>query len=180
MRRSLLLTMLVLAVLPASASARPADRGLRQTFPVASRLCARADAGRLPKRLAASADQVKAACATLHAASTSAQSDLNTTFTPLAQQAGQAIATARSTCQAALASRDRAACKAARDQARQTLAGLRAQLRPALQAYRAAVSAARKAFWTTIHGLRGGAGVAGDSGATASDGAPALPDDGTS
>jgi hypothetical protein len=173
----MLLTVLVLAVLPATAFARPADRGFRQTFPVASRLCARADAGRLPKRLAASADQVKAACTTLQAAYTSAHSDLSTASTPLVQQAGQALSDARSACQAALASHDRAACRAARDQARQTLKDLRTQLRTAVQAYRAAASAARKAFWTTIHGLRGGAGVPGDSGSVPTSGAPALPGD---
>jgi len=166
-----------LALVPATAAARPAARSYDQTYPYASRLCARADAGTLPSRLAASADQIKAACTTLNTAFTAAQGDFTTATAPLAQQATDAIDAAKSTCQTAIAAGDRASCRAALQQARTTLRGLRDQLRTALQAYRTAVNGARKAFWTTVRGLRGGAALKPDGTTTAVASAPALPSD---
>ena len=156
--RFVIVAALGLSLVPATASARTQQ----QTYPVATRLCARADAGKLPKRLAASSDQVKAACAALTTAYTAAQSDFTTATASLTQQTKDAIATARTTCKAAIAAHDRTACQAAVATERQTLSGLRDQRRTATQAYRTALGAARKAFWTTIHGLPGGAGLTAD------------------
>ena len=177
--RTTLAATLALALVPAAASAHPGNRTLQQTYPAASRLCARVDAGTLPKRLAASADQLTSACTALQAAFTAAQSDFTTATTPLTQQGSDAVAQAKTACQTALAAHDRATCRQAIQTARTTLRGLRDQLRTALKAYRTAVEGARKAFWVSVHALRGTAGLAGDKPATQAPAAPALPGDGS-
>lgn len=176
--RLLVIPALGLALVPASASARPVARTQQQTFPVASRLCARADAGTLPKRLAASSDQVKAACADLTSAFTAAQTDFTTATSPLAQQGSDAITTAKQTCQTAIANHDHASCRQAIAAARATLKGLRDQLRTATKTYRTAIQSARKTFWTTIHALHGGAGLQADgTTSTVAPAGPAIPAD---
>ena len=152
-----------LLALPAVATAHPAGHGLRGAHPFAARVCARADAGRLPAKLASSADQIKADCATLKTSVTSAQDAFDTAVAPLVQQAKDAIAQAQQTCQTARQSGDRAACQAARQQARTTLQSLRSQLRTAARTYVTALKTARKTFWSAIRSLRGGAAITPDA-----------------
>jgi exonuclease VII large subunit len=147
---------------PTAASAQKPLPNFHRTFPVASGLCAHAAAGKLPKRLQASAAQVTQACNTLQAAFTQAQSDLQAAITPLEQQLTGAVSQARTACQQARQTHDRAACKQALADARTTVAGLKGQLKTAFAAYRDAVNNARKAFWSSIKSLRGGASIKPD------------------
>jgi hypothetical protein len=133
-------------------------RTFEQTFPVASRLCARAAAGRLPRRLQASAAQVTQACTTLHSAFDQAQTDLQTALAPLQTQVQAARAQLQQECQ----SGDRAACRQAMEGLRTTMQGLRDQLKAALTANRTANETARKQFWATIKSLRGAQGFRPD------------------
>jgi hypothetical protein len=148
--------------LPAVAGAHPAQRGFGQTFPHASRLCAKVANGHTPKRLAGSTDKVTADCATLKTSFTTAQNDYATTTAPLRQQATDAVKALRATCKTARANHDAAACKSARQSTRTTLQGLRAQVRTAAKAYHASVDAARKTFWASIRALKGGNTVTPD------------------
>ena len=166
MRRNALavfLSLFSLLAIPALAGAHPVKRDFNHTYPHAARLCARVAAGHAPARLAASADKVKAACDTLHASFTDAQTALTTTVTPLRQQANDALVALRATCKQARADHDPAACQTARDTTRATVKGLRAQVRAAAKPFHEAIRAARKAFWTTIGELRGGSSVAPDA-----------------
>jgi hypothetical protein len=167
---------LVALAVPAAASARPVRHTFDRTYPVASRLCQRAERGKLPPKLAASAGQVNAACATLHASFTVAQTTFGATVAPLRAQARAAIMQARETCRVARQTHDRAACIAARRQARTTLSGLRVQLRTAIRAYRNAIEASRRTFWSTIRSLRGGSGITPDKPTSSTPpGTPSLP-----
>lgn len=164
-RRSLtvFLALFSLLAIPAIASAQPVKRDFNHTFPHAARLCARVADGHAPKRLATSAEKVKAACDTLHASFTDAQTAFTTTVTPLRQQATDAITALRATCRQARADHDPAACRAARETTRETVKGLRRQARAAAKTYHEAIRAARKAFWTTIRELRGGGALTPDT-----------------
>ena len=166
-----------LAIFPAAASARPHHHGFAGTYPFASALCARAEANRLPKKLAASSDQVKALCATLHSSFLTAQGNFRTAVAGIPSQAKADIAAARSTCLTAKQTHDRAACRAAIKQARLQLRALRLQVRGANVAYHAAVEAARKSFWSSIHALRGGSQVKGDQPSSAGPQSPVVPGD---
>lgn len=55
------------------------------------------------------------------------------------------------------------ACRTARENARTTVKDLRERSHGARQAYHDSVQAARKAFWTTIRGLRGGSTLTPDA-----------------
>lgn len=166
MRRNPLIVFLALfslLAIPAIAAAHPVKRDFNHTFPHAARLCARVADGHAPKRLASSADKVAAACDTLHASFTAAQTAFTTTVTPLRQQAEDAMTALRATCKQARADHDPAACRAARQSTRETVKGLRTQLRAAAKSYHEAIRAARKAFWTTIGELRGGSALTPDT-----------------
>ena len=165
---------LLVVALPAVASARPVKRDFPTTFPHAAVLCAKADAGTLPKGLTASSAQVKAACATLTASFTAAQSTFTTAITPLRAQAKAAVTAAHTACVQARATKDPAACRTARQQARATLRNLATQAKGVTAAYHASVQSARKTFWASIHSLRGGASITPDAtvGAGPSSGIP--------
>ncbi len=147
----------VALAVPAISAAKPGHRGFNHTFPVASGLCNHATNGHLPKRLKSSSAQVLAACATLRTAFTDAQNAYSTTVGPLQQTANAALKTLRQTCRDARKAHTPDVCKTARQATRTTLQGLQAQVVAAGKTYHASVDAARKAFWATIHGLKGGA-----------------------
>lgn len=172
---------LVIAVSPATA--KPKAGTFAGTFPVASKLCAKSDAAKLPTKLAASSDQVSAACATLRTGYAATLGTYNTSVTPLKQQASIAVATAKTSCASASAAdlgttlvqpsgghagsgagaaRPSAACRQARAAARTTLHEIRTQVKALTTTYRTSVKAERKTFWATIHSLRGGAAVVAD------------------
>ncbi len=153
----------VALAVPAISQAKPLHRGFNQTYPVASRLCTHAANGKLPKVLRSSSTDVLAACATLRTSFTTAQNTWSTTVGPLKQQAFAALKTLRQTCRQAHQAHTPGVCKAARKTTRQTIHGLITQVGAANQAYHTSVDAARKAFWATIHGLKGGAAVPTDA-----------------
>jgi hypothetical protein len=150
-----------LVAVPA-ASAHPGQRGFDRTYPHASRLCAKVANGHTPKRLAASATQVTAACTTLKTSFTGAQTAYTTTTAPLKQQGTDAVTALHTTCAQARANHDHAACRSARQSTRSTLKSLRGQVRTAASTYHATVDGARKTFWTTIRALRGGSSLTPD------------------
>jgi len=157
-------------------------RSFERTFPVASRLCARADDGRLPTRAQSSSDQIKAACATLHSSYDAAQSTLDSALSPLQDQIKTARQAVVAACQGAQQptpsqtdsssptqtrdvtppSTDRTACQQARQQFRSTVSSLKDQLKTIEKAYHESIQTARKAFWTTIQSLRAASSVTPD------------------
>jgi hypothetical protein len=153
----------VALIVPAVSAAHPGQRGFGQTFPIASRLCAAVTNGHAPQRLQASVPAVLTACTTLNTSFADAQNAYATTVAPLKTAGVAALQTARQACVAARQSHTAGACRTAIQAARATIAGLRQQVRSAAGTYHASVQAARLAFWTTIHGLRGGASIPGDT-----------------
>jgi hypothetical protein len=152
----------VALAVPALAAAKPAHRSFGQTFPHASRLCVRTTNGHAPKALAGSVPAVLSACATLHTSFTDAQNAYTTTVGPLQAQAVAAVGALHKTCVAARQNHTPGVCKTARAATKTTIQGLRAQVNAAGVTYHASVNAARKAFWATIHGLKGGSTIAAD------------------
>jgi hypothetical protein len=152
-----------LMAVPTIADARAGKRGFERTYPHAARLCAKVADGKTPKKLADSSAKVADACAKLQASLTAAQSDYTAAVGPLKDQAKAAVAAMRATCKQARADKDQAACKQARQDTRTTVKGLRAKVREAGKAYHEAVDAARRTFWATIKGLRGGASQPADA-----------------
>jgi uncharacterized protein YqfA (UPF0365 family) len=118
--------------------------------------------GQLPKGLQAASVQLGQACTTLQNSFNQAQAAVVATDNQLTSQLQSDRAQAQSTCQQARKSHNRAACLQARQTFRSQAQALRAQLRAANKQYFVAVEAARKAFWSTVHSLRGGKHIAGD------------------
>jgi hypothetical protein len=148
--------------LSAPAAARPGSHSFQRTYPIASHLCAQVAAGHAPKRLRGDEAQVNQACAALQGsysqavtAALAAQAAFRSGAVTIHTQANQA-------CRAARAAHNPAACRAARAQAQVQLQALRQTRRGAFAQYHASIEAARRAFWATIHSLRGGAGIAPD------------------
>ena len=154
-------TMLIAAA-PAGAAALKLD-GFPLTFPKAAGLCAKADKGKLGKKLAPSKAQVIAACRKLRQSYSDALTQLQTTTTPLRTQMREIVKAQREACIQARRTRDRVACRAAQVDARAKLAPLRAQIVEASKTAQAAYEKARKTFWATIKKLRGGAGLKPDT-----------------
>lgn len=183
----------IVAIAPtADARHHAPKRTFDQTFPVATRLCAKASSGALPRKLASSADGAKTACATLHARFDAAVATYGTSTAGLADQAKTIVATAKTACAAPATTNDPApsrrfhgqgpgattACHAARRQARTQLRALRRTAKRAVRTYRTSVRTARHTFWGTIHGLRGGATQPTDSdSSTTVPSSPAIPSD---
>lgn len=166
-----------LLMVPTAASAKPVKQGFGHTYPYASLLCKKAEAGKTPKRLAASTTEIVAACATLRADFTTAQTALKATATTVRQDAAAAVKTLRATCKQARIDKTPATCKAALKAARATVKTLRAQAKTAIKGYHVAVDTARKAFWTTIKALPGATSLKPDTTVPA-DPSVSLPTDG--
>jgi hypothetical protein len=179
----LVLAVGVLMVTPALAGARAPGRSFEKTYPKASALCAKADAGTLKGALAASTADVVAACTTLKASFAAAGSTYKTTTDPLATRAEAAVSAARAACATAETSdmkrRKTAACKEARRAARAALRVIRTEARAAAKTYVSSVRASRSTFWTSIHALRGAGHVPADGTTTAPPAAPTVPADTT-
>ncbi len=175
-RLSVVAVFCVALLIPAISAAKPGHRGFDRTYPIASRLCLHTTNGHPPKVLASSVTEVIAACTTLHTSFTDAQNAYATTVGPIKTQAVAALTTLRQTCRAARQNHTPGVCRAARQTARTTIQGLRAQVKTAAQTYHTSVQAARKAFWTTIHALKGAASLPADS-TTPPAPAVALPSD---
>lgn len=159
MRRPLALPLTVLALGACAAPAGAAQNleGFAESFPRASKLCERADAGKLAKALKPDARKVKAACRRLRTRYSSALNAYRTAIAPLVQQAKEARRQMRQTC------RDRKACRDAVQATRVRVREIRAQIAPHQQAFRSAKQAARKEFWQAIKKLRGGKSLKQDT-----------------
>ena len=148
-----------LALVPASAGAVAGNRSFTQTYPYASALCAKAQAGTLPKKLAPQRAQVTTACTTLQSSFTQDQSTVQAAQTSF--QSG--VAAARAARKAACAPpRQQPKCRDARITAQSQLRTLRVNHRAAVRTYSISVEAARRTFWSTIRSLRGGSSVPAD------------------
>lgn len=142
-----------------AASAKAGDRSFAQTYPVASALCARAAAGQLPRKLAASATQVKAACSKLE----NAFGPLQTAVQNANVQLQTGVANAKAAIAAACApGANRKTCRQTRHTERLTIAALRRQHRAAVLLYYTSIEANRRTFWATIRSLRGGSSIKPD------------------
>jgi hypothetical protein len=134
-------------------AALPGSLTFDQTYPVASQLCAKANAGTLPKRLEANQAKVIAACTTLQ----DPFGGLQATVTQAEQTFQNTLAVEKAKVQAVCppaTAAGRPACHAARVQARLADDTARLAQREAIQTYRDAVRTNRLTFWNTIASLR--------------------------
>lgn len=160
--RPLLVALLLLAfAAPAANAADPP--GFAGMLPRASALCAKADAGKLGKKLKPDAGKVKKACATLRSSYAAALAEYQAAVKPIADQIRAVIQDTKTTCAAARRNRDIATCREAQRQARLRTRDLRAQMQPYAATFDKKVDAARKAFWATIKKLKGGKALNGDA-----------------
>jgi hypothetical protein len=174
-RNALTAAAVILGVVAPGASAHVHHHSYWRTYPFASSLCERVAAGHAPKRLAADAAQINAACTTLKNSYTQALTTYKAAIAPIAAQVKSALATVRAAHHTARQTGDWTAYQATVKQTLATLKGLRAQERAAQQAYVAAIRAARQTFWNTIHALRGAGALPADSGNPAPPEAPHVP-----
>lgn len=165
----------ILGVVAPGASADGHHHSYWRTYPFASSLCERVAAGHAPKRLAADATQISAACTTLADSYTQALTTYQAAVAPIAAQVKSALASVRAAHHTARQTGDWTAYQATVKQTLATLKGLRVQERAAQQAYVAAIRAARQTFWDTIHALRGGASLPADKGSPAPPAGPFVP-----
>jgi hypothetical protein len=143
------------------AGASAGEKSFAQTYPLASRMCAAMARGEGPKRLRHSSASVLADCATLQANFTAARTAV------LAEDASiaRARASERSAIRFACAGRldHRPSCVKARHKHGKAIEQLNRQHIQAVHTYYHAAEAARRAFWTAIHALPGGARVHADA-----------------
>jgi len=158
---ALIAALLVLGACAAPAGAAQNLEGFADAFPRASKLCTRADAGKLGKALKPDARKVKAACARLRERYSSALNAYRTATAPLLQQARDARKQMAEICRAR--SRDRTACRSAQQATRVRIRELRAQMKPHQETFQKAKQSARKEFWKAIRKLRGGKSLKQDT-----------------
>lgn len=167
---ALLLALALLA--PSTAVAKKGPRDFGKTFNHASRLCAKAENGELPKRLQASAAQVKTACATLK----KAHEDAAKAAAPGVETLRGAITAARDARKAACGeTAAREDCRAARKESRTAVRDAKQAFRKTAKTYRETIRKARKAFWAEIKTLRGGSKLEADRDAPADSVVPGAP-----
>lgn len=137
----------------AGAFARAGDRTVRQTYPVATVLCAKPHTGPLPPKLKPNKAQLITACDTLVNA-----------FGPLvstvdaAESAYLSIVSTQKSLVATVCPKpvtSATACSAARAKQESTDATARSTKQTAVTAYHTAIEANRMTFWSTIGTLRG-------------------------
>ncbi|GAC1434786.1 MAG: hypothetical protein NVSMB51_02800 [Solirubrobacteraceae bacterium] len=158
--RGTLLALVASLALCSGAFAKAGDRSFVQTYPVATKLCARAAANALPKRLRPSTTQVVMACKKLEAAFGPLRASVLSAQSTFASGVAATRAQIRQAC---AKGQPRPACRQARRQGNAALGVLRSQHRAAVRAYGVAVEANRRAFWATIRSLRGGKSIKPDA-----------------
>src|SRR5579863_4795716 len=112
--------LLVSLVLSSSALARAGDRTVDQTYPVATALCVRAHAGTLPPKLALKSTAVIGACSTLINDFATLQSTVDAAEATFLTTVSNQEALVAAACKPPVS--DHAACLAARDTKRTTIA----------------------------------------------------------
>jgi hypothetical protein len=155
--RGALLGSCVSLLLAGTAVAHPVAPTQLQTFPFATRLCERAQAQQLPRRLQTDAAAVTTACTTLGSTFTTDQ----TALTLGVQQAQASVLLARTQLIPALKlarqDHDRQAAVTALGIFRGVVHSAVTQRHAAIRLYITSNQAARIAFWGTIRALPGGA-----------------------
>jgi hypothetical protein len=146
-----------------TAVASPGSRTFPQTYPIASHLCSEVSSGQLPKGLQASSAQLAQACSTLQSAFGQAQSTVMAADSQLSAALQADRAHVQSVCRQARQAPARGVCQQAHQAFIAQAQALHAQMKSANQQYYAAVEAARKTFWSTVHSLRGGRHIVGDA-----------------
>lgn len=142
------------------ASAKPGHRPYAKTFPHAAHLCKVVAAGHAPKKLKGQEAKVLQSCSALQSAYDNAAGTALKAQATFKGQRAAALAQAKATCKAPATTKSE--CVAAKKNARQTIKSDRVTLTSAYKAYHASIEAARKAFWSSIKSLRGGAAVTPD------------------
>lgn len=146
----------------AGAMALPGARTFAQTYPVASALCLRAQAANLGKRLEPSRDQVLSACATLEQPFAGFEAIVTNAEAQYAQTFARESALVAAACPQPLTSTERPTCRTARLSRRVADSSALLARHNAVVALIVSVEANRVTFWSTIHALRGGAGLKTD------------------
>jgi hypothetical protein len=138
---------------PAAAGARAGDKTFQQTYPVASKLCAKVAAGTERKRLKRFATQVMADCTALQNTFNTATATVLAARTTLSAQ----IAADRSIVTAACPKPNNQppACLQTRAQDDPTIQALRLRLVHAVRHFYRTIEAGRDRFWNAIRALPG-------------------------
>lgn len=144
------------------AAASAGHRSFEKTYPLASRLCANVAKGAGPKRLRSSARSTKvlADCAALESSFKAAQLTVLAADSSIAAARAAQHASVTSACAGTL--EHKPSCTHARHKARKVLDGLEQQRIRAAHTYYVGVETARRAFWSEIHAVPGGADVVAD------------------
>jgi hypothetical protein len=147
----------------ASAMALPGSKTFEQTYPFASALCAKASAGTLNKKLEASKTEVLEACTTLQ----SPFAGLQATVTADESQYSATVAAEKTLVMNACDIHPKTVDQhlvCDRTRARKLIVDGNALLtrHDAVRLYISTLETNRITFWSTIHGLRGGAGIKAD------------------
>jgi hypothetical protein len=144
-----------------AAAANAGQRSFEQTYPIASKLCAKVAKGDGPKRLRSSAAKVLADCETLQASFKANRLAVISTDTSIAAARTAEHASVLSACGGTLVHKP--SCSHARRKGHKVIEGLEAQRVHAARGYYKATEAARRAFWAQIHALPGGAKLRADN-----------------
>jgi hypothetical protein len=156
-------TVILMALISAaSAMALPGTRTFVQTYPFASALCVKAEAGNLGRRLEPSRDQVLSACTTLKLPFAGLEAPVTSAEAQYSQTVANESALVLAACPQPLTQAERPACRTARSNRRSADSSALLARHNAVAAFTSAVEANRVTFWGTVHSLRGGAGLASD------------------
>jgi hypothetical protein len=156
-------TLIATLAFAASAMALAGTKTFAQTYPHASTLCAKASAGTLNKKLEASKTEVLHACTTLQDPFVGLQTTVTAAESQYAATRAAEKALAKSVCDVRpKTAESRAACDRARAQKLTVDANALLTRHDAVHLYFSTLETNRIAFWSTIHSLRGGAGITAD------------------
>jgi hypothetical protein len=154
---------LAMLALTGVASAKPGDRSLEVTYPIASKLCARATGNVLPKSLAGDESQLTGYCTALQSSYDAAVSTAQTAEQTYSSGVQSARVTELQACEPVpTTAAGHQACRQARRQRLATVTSLRRTWRLAVDQYHVSIEQARVTFWTSVHALRGGASITPD------------------
>jgi hypothetical protein len=146
----------------ASAMALPGARTFAQTYPFASALCVKAQAGSLGKKLEASRDQVLSACATLEQPFAGLEATVTGAETQYSQTVANEKALVLAACPQPVTQAERPACRTARLTRRSADSSALLARHDAVVTFVGSIETNRVTFWKTIHSLRGGADLTAD------------------
>jgi hypothetical protein len=139
----------------ATTNAKPGDRTFQETYPAATRVCARVAAGTENKHLKQFATQVTADCTTLQNAFNASQTTVLAARTAILPVLAADRAAVHAACPGSKVNPTVAACVKAHKSLDAQIKSLSASLHAAYRAYGSAVEAARVAFWTAFKSLPG-------------------------